>query len=272
MDNSQSVNNALDVAASRGAITHDSKALVINGLNATTMPARIGGQLEIGTTYPSITKLIIDASGSMYEHEADVVAALNLLKKQLEDDATRTGAEYLLSITDFSGSRGIRLMRDFEPIETLKAFTANDYKANGSTPLFNAAYEATAQTIAFGATVFVEGATGYQQNIIILSDGANTDTGRTAADYAKLLREFTGKSNFIVAFIGFGDLSTNRDKDFFTQVAISMGIPAQNIRVFDPSDPNCLNQVVTHISSSVKVRSQKAAAGVTQSGDFFVTI
>ncbi len=265
----KNIEDAYDLAASRGVVPPNSKSLVINGLNATTLPARIGGSLDFGTTYPAIVKLIIDASGSMGSVRQEVVDALNRLKVKLEETANRTGAEFQVSITDFSGLLGIHLMRDFEHVDTLKPFTARDYNPDGSTPLCDAAYQGISETIAHGTLVYGTGATGYQQAVVILSDGADNDSRHTPADIATLLKEFVGRRNFIIAFIGFG--AGQHQRDVYTSIAQEMGIPAQNLRVYDPSDPNCLDMVVTDISSSVEVRSQRAASSQTQSGNFFVT-
>jgi hypothetical protein len=264
MSEKRKIEKDLQVAVNSGQITPDSKSMVIANLNATTLPGCIGAPTDmLGTTYPAIVKLIVDASGTMTPFRFDVIDALNKLKARIESESNRTGSEVLLSVSQFEDV--VRLINSFEHVDTLADFGPGDYDTGGLTALFDATYTGMVETVSYGSSVFGAGATGNQQVVIILSDGRDNSSAKTAADVADFLSEFTGKRNFVIVFIGFGA------ENVFRPIAESMGIPSENVRVYDPNQPDFLDAVVVDISSGIASRSQKAGMGQAPSGDFFVT-
>lgn len=260
--------NALDLAASHGEITQKSKGIIIANLDATNMPNCFGAPADtLETTYPAIAHLIIDTTGSMGPHRQAVIKALNELKADLIQAANKTGAEILLAVTQFSSlynAPKVRQVRSFEHIETIPDFTLADYDPDGGTPLYDAAFEGIKSTVTYGSLVFGAGATGRQQMVIILSDGQDNDSSKRAEEVAELLSEFANKSNFMIAFVGFGD------EGYFTQIAESMGIPRANILTVDKSNQG-ITKALKIVSSSIGIHSARAAQGQSPSGDFFVT-
>lgn len=260
--NKDKVIKDLTTAAQRGQITPASASIAISNLDATVLPALIGGDLVFGTTAPSLAKFAIDASSSMGYHQQAMVDALNKVRERLVRESNTTGIEVLLSLTTFNDR--VRTTRAFEDVLTMNPFTDSDYRPDGVTNLLGGIHQSLTELVAHGASGYVSGATGIQQFEIIFSDGMPVGPqGATEDEVRNFIAEFTSKKNSVVVFIGFGDEST------FTRFARDLGI--LNIRVYDPSNPNWLDDLVLDISSGISSRSQQAAAGAPLSGNFFVT-
>lgn len=143
--------------------------------------------------------------------------------------------------------------------------TVSDYNTDGMTPLNDATMDGITQTMAFGSSVFSFGATGVQEVTIVISDGQDNDSQRSADDVARLLKELNTKPNFVAAFIGVGNFP-------YEAVAKSMGFLDGNIIAVDKTVSG-ITHALKLVSSSVGSRSQKSLANQpVSSGDFFATI
>lgn len=264
MSNSKSdIEKNLSIAANQGQITPGSQNIVITNLRATNLPATFGASpLNLGTTYPSLVKYLTDISGSVSGLIGEIADGLEQIRLRLIRESNRTGIEVLASETTFNDH--VQTTRPFEELSKMKPFTARDYRPSGLTDLYGAVHHGLMDTIIYGADVYTTGATGYQQIMIILSDGQpEGHQSKSLSEVRDFIREFTSKPNAIVVLVGFGQES------IFRATAAELGIV--NVRVYNPNDPDWLDDMVLDISSSISHRSQKAALGQTQSGDFFVT-
>jgi len=267
MDNNQSqAQNAIIAAAGKGHLTQTSSQALLSNLNANTVPSTLGAQVQLlESVMPIILNLIVDSTGSLSGFEAVIIKAINNTVNDFKKMRIKTGQEMYLSIKEFS-HRGtgqfMRTIQDFIHVQDYVELTVNDYTTDGQTPLFDAAYDGITQTMAFGASTFAYGATGVQEITIIISDGDNNASNRTAHDVSAFLVELNTKPNFVAAFIGVGNFP-------YMAVAKSMGILDGNIIAVDKTDTG-ITKALNLVSSSVGSRSAKSQAGQpVSSGDLF---
>lgn len=265
--NSQGLAGAIDIALQGKHLTKISSQTLLANLNATTIPASIGEQVEkLGTAMPCLVHLVIDSTGSIGPdpytnspgYEQAIIDAVNSAVKDFEKMMDKTGQEVYVQVTEFSERTGetnnIRILREFTHVQDFEPITSRDYRADGNTPLFSATYDGVIATSVFGASLFSVGATGVQEITVIISDGQNNVWDKRAEDVSSLLRELNTKQHFVCAFVGVGN------EDEFRKIARSMGIPDGNIITVHKSLEG-ITKALKLVVSSVGSHSQQVNAG-----------
>lgn len=266
--NKQTAQQAITAAASAGHLNQISSQALLGNLNANTIPSTIGTQVQLlETTTPLVLDIVVDSTGSLGGFEAIIIKAINDTVGDFKLMRNKTGQEMYLCVIEFS-SRGtgqnMRVIQDFIHVQDFVELTVNDYQTAGQTPLFDSTFDGITRTMAFGASTFAYGATGVQEVTIIISDGDDNDSRRSAADVARFLVELNTKPNFVAAFIGVGNFP-------WMAVAKSMGFLDGNIIAVDKTDSG-ITKALKLVSSSVGSRSAKSQAGQpVSSGDFFTS-
>lgn len=265
----QQVASAIAQAAAFGHITPGSSQTLLKNLGGSNIPRTIGTQIPLmESQIPVVTHLIVDSTGTMGGFETVVIEAINETAEDFKKMRKKTGQEIYFAVSEFSARQGLpflRVIRDFVHVQDFVDLATGEYVANGMTPLNDAAFDGTTQTMVFGSSAFAYGATGVQEVTALLTDGLENASSRSAAEVARFLSELNQKPNFVAAFIGVGT------EDYFS-VAKSMGYLDGNILKVDQTASG-LAKALKLYSSSVGARSQQMQAGQsTTSGNFFQNI
>ena len=96
--------------------------------------------------------------------------------------------------------------------------------------------------------------------VVVITDGEDCGSRRTAKDCAKLSRELLASEQFTLAFVGVGS-----DVDF-RAVAKKMGVPDGSVAVQANTSPTALRQLF-HMVSQSAIRASRA--NVTPGGTGF---
>ncbi len=261
-----SAKDSIIKAAQRRHLTQISSQSLLANLNATTMPATIGEQVnKVESGIPCIVNLVIDSTGSLDGYEPIIVKAINDTMRDFQDLRDKTGQEIYVQVMEFSqrpGLENIRIITSWIHVQDFVDLTISDYTTDGLTPLNQATYDGATSTTVFGASLFTHGATGVQEITIVISDGMNNVWNVDTATVKSFLKELLIKPHFVPAFIGVGNEAN------FRRVALELGFPDGNILTVDKTAGGIV-KALKLVSSSVGGHSQSVQSGVQPANTTF---
>jgi hypothetical protein len=145
--------------------------------------------------------IILDASGSMQSIREATIGGFNELIQGIRAEAVKD-PELQQFIQFFSfNSNGIRELIPLQPATELPELTADNYRPDAMTPLFDAIGHAVGKL-----RIALEGETDYAVLVTILTDGAeNASREYTRQTIANIIRKLE-QENWVFTFMG-----TNQD-------------------------------------------------------------
>lgn len=251
--------------------THQIVAPVIRGHDLTEDEAMTGGGLRI-------VKLVFDGSGSMSKVAQLLVDSMNqdyvpALKAGRDDDiaALRIGGVAFSSDVRQIWVDGNGLA--YHTLDQLPPLTLTEYFEGGSTALHAAIIEATNLAMRYGAEQ--KKVTGIEPDIdiIVLSDGANTDQPRSSKPVRDLI---TGtkpdRVRFCYLYFNTSGQTDVDDPRHPIKLALEMGFDEEMVQGFEPKPGESriemqkrfrkLVQVMSKVSASKGQSATKATAAV----------
>jgi hypothetical protein len=175
---------------------------------------------------------IIDMSGSMAPHAADLITAYNTDYLQAMRDSTAAD-EILVSTILFNSQ--VQLLHGYVPIQDAPPLTRSRYAPSSSTALYDA--------VAGGLTNMVLYAQQLRQSgvmvrciVILYSDGDDNASQQRAADIRRATEELFKQEIYTLAYVGFrsGGISPNHLQRLADRIGfydtLSAGLSHQELR------------------------------------------
>lgn len=238
----------LAAATTRGVLSPGSSSLLTGNLGALVLAGAAGKDLEDLTAADvTLVTVLIDASSSIADRglEKAVREGQNALLDAFAGAKERDAV--LLACWTFSGTMDV--LHSYVPVEDATRLDAKNYRACGSTALYDTWCNALAANVAY-AQRLRDGGTPTRSVVVVVTDGEDVGSNRTAADCARLSRDLLASELFTLALVGVGtDVN-------FEHVAKAMGIPPGCILWEKDATPSGLRRAFQLVSRSAVRASQ----------------
>jgi hypothetical protein len=136
-----------------------------------------------------------------------------------------------------------------------------NYAAVGATHLYDTWCDALAANIAY-AQRLRDGGTPCRSIVVVITDGEDCGSRRSAADCARISRDLLASEQFVLAFVGVGDDAG------FRAIAKCMGIPDRSVDVQTQATPHNLRHVF-HMVSQSAIRASRGLIAAGSNAGFF---
>lgn len=248
-------------ATANGTLSAGSSSLITGNLGNLVLAGAAGKALEdITAADVTLVTVLIDASSSIADRGLENAvregqnALLDAFAGAKEQDSV------LLACWTFSGSMDV--LHSYVPVGDASRLDAKNYRASGSTALYDTWCNALAANVAY-AQRLRDGGTPARSVVVVVTDGEDVGSKRSAADCARLSRDLLASELFTLALVGVG-------KDVnFEHVAKSMGVPRGCILWEKDATPSGLRRAFQLVSrSAVRVSQGKIQPGAA--AGFFV--
>ncbi len=246
-------------SAARDGLLSDQAASLLSGqLGSVVIAGAAGRALEdIQSSDVTLVTLLVDASSSIASGglEAAVRAGQGAMLHALS--ASREADSILLAQWCFNHER--QVLHSYVPLSEAARLDARSYRGSGGTSLYDTWCEALAANVAY-AQRLRDGGTPCRSAVVVLTDGEDCGSSRSASDCATLSRALLASEQFVLGFVGVG-----REVNF-RRVARDMGVPEAGIAVADAATPEALREVFRLVSrSAIQVSQRRVRPG----GGFF---
>ena len=187
-------------SAQDDGLTDDTLDLVISNLNGPTMATAVGMPLDqLGSSEVTLAMNIIDMSGSMTPHAADLMQAYN--DSYLGAMTQSIAADDIL-VSTILFNDDVKLLHGYVGIDDAQRLTDAEYDPYGCTALYDA--------VAGGLTNMVLYAQQLRQSgvmvrciVIVYSDGEDNASHQRAKDVARTAQELLKQEIYTLAYVGF---------------------------------------------------------------------
>ena len=248
-------------ATAKGVISPQTSSLITGNLGNLVLAGAAGKDLEdITASDVTLVTILIDASSSIADRglEKGVREGQNALLDAFAGARDRDAV--LLACWTFSGTMDV--IHSYVPVPDATRLDAKNYRPSGSTALYDTWCSALAANVAY-AQRLRDGGTPARSVVVVVTDGEDVGSKRTAADCARLSRDLLASELFTLALVGVGS-DVN-----FEHVAKSMGVPAGCILWERDATPSGLRRAFQLVSRSA-VRASQGKIQPGQAAGFFV--
>jgi uncharacterized protein YegL len=233
---------------------------ITGNLGSVVVAGAAGKALEdITASDVTLITLLVDASGSIHDRrlEAAVREGQNGLVDAFAGAKERDAV--LMALWTFNADA--KVVHGYLPVDEAVRLDAKSYRAEGSTRLYDTWCDALAANVAY-AQRLRDGGTPCRSVVVVVTDGEDVSSRRTAGDCARLSADLLASEQFTLAFVGVGT-----DVDF-EQVAAAMGVPKGCVLVQRDATPSALRQAFMMVSRSAIRASQGRIAPGANAGFF----
>lgn len=248
-------------ATTKGVISPQTSTLITGNLGNLVLAGAAGKDLEdITASDVTLVTVLIDASSSIGDRglEKAVREGQNALLDAFAGAKDRDAV--LLACWTFNGAMDV--VHSYVPVPDATRFDTKNYRAGGSTALYDAWCTALAANVAY-AQRLRDGGTPTRSVVVVVTDGEDVGSKRTAADCARISRDLLASELFTLALVGVGaDVN-------FEHVAKSMGIPPGCILWERDATPSGLRRAFQLVSRSA-VRASQGKIQPGAAAGFFV--
>lgn len=244
----------LATAMNTGVLTQASSTLITGNLGNLVLAGAAGKDLEdLAASDVTLVTVLIDASSSIASShlEQAVRDGQNALIDAFSGSKERDSI--LLACWTFSGTMDV--LHSYVPTDEATRLDARNYRASGSTRLYDTWCDALTANVAY-AQRLRDGGTPARSVVVVLTDGEDVGSKRTAAHCALLSKDLLASELFTLAFVGVGT-----DVDF-EAVAKAMGVPAGCVLVQRDATASGLRRAFQLVSRS----AIRASQGTVQPG------
>lgn len=235
-------------ATTQGVLSPQSSTLITGNLGNLVLAGAAGKDLEdITASDVTLVTVLIDASSSIADRglEKAVREGQNALLDAFSGAKDRDAV--LLACWTFSGQTDV--LHSYVPVSDATRLDARNYRAAGSTALYDTWCSALAANVAY-AQRLRDGGTPARSVVVVVTDGEDVGSRHSAADCARLSRDLLASELFTLALVGVGS-DVN-----FEHVAKSMGLPAGCILWEKDATPSSLRRAFQLVSRSAVRASQ----------------
>lgn len=254
------LNHLFSDAASSGIISTSTSTLLSGNLGNVVIAGAAGKDLEdIEATDVTLVTVLLDSSSSIGSRKLEqaVRDGYNLLLDTFACSKDRDSI--LLALWTFDSRATV--IHSYVPVPEAASLDQTNYRAGGTTSLYDTWCDALAANIAYAQRLRDAG-TPCRSVVIVITDGEDVSSKRLATHCAQISRDLLRSEQFLLAFVGVGD-----DVDFHS-VAKNMGIPEGNILAHISANASDLRKAFQMVSqSAIRVSQSVVSPGGT---GFFV--
>ncbi|MFZ5446104.1 MAG: vWA domain-containing protein [Myxococcota bacterium] len=248
-------------ATTKGVISPATSTLITGNLGNMVLAGAAGKDLEdITASDVTLVTVLIDASSSIADRglEKAVREGQNALLDAFAGAKERDAV--LLACWTFAGQMDV--VHSYLPVADATRLDPKNYRANGSTALYDTWCSALAANVAY-AQRLRDGGTPTRSVVVVVTDGEDVGSKHSAADCARISRDLLASELFTLALVGVGgDVN-------FEHVAKAMGIPPGCILWEKDATPSGLRRAFQLVSRSA-VRASQGKIQPGAAAGFFV--
>ena len=259
MASEKRIGSLFNGAAAAGTISADTASMLTGHLGAMMIASAAGTALEdIQASDVTLITVLIDASSSiaMRNLEPAVREGQNLLADAFA--GAKESPSILMALWTFNDR--IDVVHSFVPVADAARLDQR-YRGLGGTRLYDTWCDALAANVAY-AQLLRDGGTPCRSVVVVITDGEDCGSRRTAAECARLSRDLLASEQFLLAFVGVGD-----DTDF-RRVAKEMGVPDRSVAVQKDVRASELRKLFQMVSQSA-IRASQGRIQPGASASFF---
>ncbi len=241
-------NALVSSATSTGVLSGASSTLITGNLGNLVLAGAAGKDLEdITASDVTLVTVLIDSSSSIKDRglEKAVREGQNALLDAFAGARERDAV--LLACWTFASDA--QVLHSYVPVDEATRLDQRNYRAGGATKLYDTWCNALAANVAY-AQRLRDGGTPTRSVVVVVTDGEDVGSKRTAQACASLSRDLLASELFTLALVGVGN-DVN-----FEAVAKSMGVPAGCILWEKDATPSGLRRAFTLVSKSAVRASQ----------------
>lgn len=232
----------LSGAASVGVISPGTAAALSGDLGAVVVAGAAGADLDtIAASEVTLVTLLIDASSSI--HGAGLEQAVRDGYNALLDAFGSAHAKDELLVAAWRFNDDVAVLHAYVPLDDAVRLSALNYAAVGTTRLYDTWCDALAANVAY-AQLLRENGTPCRSIVVVVTDGEDCGSRRTATDCARLSKELLASEQFVLAFVGVGEEAR------FRPIARQMGIPDGSVEVTGQATAAALRRVLRLVSQA----------------------
>jgi uncharacterized protein YegL len=250
----EDVRALLASASAQGTLGAGASQLLSGDLGAVVIAGAAGMATEdIATSDVTLVTVLIDASSSIASRglEQAVRDGQSLLVDAFA--ASKEKDAILMALWTFNGE--LTVHHAYVPVDDGVRLDGHNYAGLGGTRLYDTWIDALTANVAYAQRLRDSG-TPCKSIVVVLTDGEDCGSRRSARDCAKLSRDLLATEQFTLAFVGVGN-----DVDFHG-VAKQMGVPDANVAVQRDATPSSLRQLFRMVSqSAIRASRAKVAPG-----------
>jgi hypothetical protein len=252
----------LTSATTKGVLTPQTQSMVTGNLGPLVLAGAAGKDLEdLEASDVTLVTVLIDASSSIADRglEGAVRDGQNALIDAFSGAKERDSI--LLACWTFNESA--KVLHSYVPVDEATRLDARNYRGGGATSLYDTWCDALAANVTY-AQRLRDGGTPARSVVVVVTDGEDVGSKRTAGHCARLSKDLLASELFTLAFVGVGT-----DVDF-ENVAKAMGVPPGCVLVQRDATPSGLRRAFQLVSRSAIRASQGRIAPGAAAG-FFTT-
>jgi hypothetical protein len=248
-------------AVTDGVLSAQSSSLITGNLGKMVIAGAAGKALEdIVASDVTLITVLIDASSSI--EGSGLEQAVRDGQNHLIDAFAGSKQKDAILMALWTFATGMDVVHSYLPVSDAVRLDASNYRGNGSTCLYDTWCDALAANVAY-AQRLRDGGTPCRSVIVVITDGGDVGSVRTAANCERLSRDLLASEQFVLAFVGVG-----KDVNFHA-VAKKMGVPDGCVLVQRDATPSALRATFALVSQSAIRASQGRIAPGAAAG-FFV--
>jgi Mg-chelatase subunit ChlD len=213
---------------------------------------------ELAASEVTLVTILVDASSSIASRglEDAVVHGYGELLAAFSNAREKEGM--LVALWTFNDEA--RVVHAYVPVDDATRLDRSTYSPVGCTRLYDTFCDALTANVAYADRLRAAG-TPTESIVIVITDGEDAGSRRTASDCRDLLRKALATEAWQAAFVGVGT-----DVDF-RNVAKQMGFPATSVAVCEHATPASLRALFRMVSQATLAASMASPGGAR--GGFF---
>ena len=260
MQDDDDVTGLLAGAVTDGVLSAQSSSLITGHLGKVVIAGAAGKALEdIVASDVTLITVLIDASSSIADRRLE--QAVRDGQNHLIDAFAGAKQKDAILMALWTFSSDLDVLHSYLPVSDAVRLDSRNYHGRGSTRLYDTWCDALAANVAY-AQRLRDGGTPCRSVVVVITDGEDTGSKRTAGNCAGLSRDLLASEQFVLAFVGVGN-----DADFHA-VAKAMGVPDGCVLVQRDANASNLRKAFQLVSQSAIRASQGRIAPGAAAGFF----
>jgi uncharacterized protein YegL len=247
-------------ARSAGTLSQGTSTMLMGNVGQVVIAGAAGMDAEdIVASDVHLITLLIDASSSI--GSAGLEQAVRDGQQLLLDAVAKTAEADSLLVALWTFNHEQKVVHAYVPLKDAARLNKRNYCSGGTTRLYDTWCDGLAANLAYAERLRQSG-TPCRSTVVVITDGEDVGSCRSAQDCACLSKELLATEQFILAFVGVGN------EIDFRRVAREMGVPERCIAVQRDATPQGLRQVFQLVSQSAIRASQGLIAPGANAGFF----
>lgn len=247
-------------AAEADGLTSKTLDLVVSNLNGPTMMQTIGvGLDDLTSADVTLAMNIIDMSGSMTPHAADLIRAYN--EDYLKAMRCSPAADDIL-VSTIVFDDAVTLLHGYVGLDDAAELDSQTYTPRGATALYDAVAGGLTNMVLYAQQLRQSGVS-VRGVVIVYSDGDDNQSKQKAGAVRRTVEELLKQELYTFAYVGFVEASqrplgfkTGKTPNPVQKMADAIGFPQAHVAGLSPAD---LRQIFYMASQSTIMVSRSAA-------------